>query len=349
MLFSYQDRYTQEFFIDKIGEESEHGDPELIERQKAHARRKLDFMMRYAQTHRCRRQMILDYFGDATQVESCLCDVCRQGRELETEAADAAAAPALPEETVTLVRQLLSAIARMRGKFGVGAVAEVLTGAENERVRKWGLDTLSVYGLLRAHTTKRVVAMLHRLLEAGLARQRDPEGTKFMPVIELTAAGVSVMKGEQQPPSRLIDILPRRESSSRANGTNPRALGTNPRAMGTNLKAVADEEFDASQDPDAATRFERLRAVRLQLARDKQLPPYCICHDSTLKLIAVRAPRDVDALSTIKGMGPYKVSQYGEAFLAAVTGNGAAAATTITRDPVSDDAPPPEEEIPMPF
>src|SRR5688572_6817220 len=195
MLFSYQDRYTQEFFIDKIGEESEHGDPELIERQKAHARRKLDFMMRYAQTHRCRRQMILDYFGDPQQVESCLCDVCRQGRELETDAADAAAAPALPEETVTLVRQLLSAVARMRGKFGVGAVAEVLTGAENERVRKWGLDTLSVYGLLRAHTTKRVVAMLHRLLEAGLARQRDPEGTKFMPVVELTAAGVAVMKG----------------------------------------------------------------------------------------------------------------------------------------------------------
>src|SRR4029079_3453644 len=136
--------------------------------------------------------------------------------------------------TVTLIRQLLSGVARMNGRFGVGAVAEVLTGADNERTRKWSLDQLSVYGLLRAHTAKRVVAMLHRLLEAGLARQRDPEGLKFMPVIELPAAGIAVMRGQKPPPASLIDIIPR---------ATPRQLGTNPRALGTNLRAVASDEF----------------------------------------------------------------------------------------------------------
>ena len=52
--------------------------------------------------------------------------------------------------------------------------------------------------------------MLHRLMEAGLARQRDPDGVKFRPVVELTASGVSVMKGEALPPATLIDLAGRR-------------------------------------------------------------------------------------------------------------------------------------------
>src|SRR5688572_6158650 len=312
MLFSYQDRYTQEFFIDKIGEDAdpEHADPAIIEQQKAHAREKLELILRYARTHNCRRRMILDYFGDEAEVENCHCDVCRRESGEETQAE---AAVVIPDETITLIRQLLSAIARMRGKFGVGAVAEVLTGAENDRVRKWGLEQLSVYGLLRAHTSKRVIAMIHRLLESGLARQRDPEGTKFMPVVDLTAAGIAVMKGEQNPPATLIDIVPRR--TSREVGTNPRALGTNPRANRERGEGQVDEELS---DPQIIGRFERLRTARSQLAKQRQLPPYCICHDSTLKLIAKHAPDNPTRLEQIKGMGPHKVKMYGDALLQAV-------------------------------
>jgi ATP-dependent DNA helicase RecQ len=313
MLFSYQDRYTQEFFIDKIGEDAdpEHADPAIIEQQKAHAREKLELILRYARTHNCRRRMILDYFGDEAEVENCHCDVCRRESGEETQAE---AAVVIPDETITLIRQLLSAIARMRGKFGVGAVAEVLTGAENDRVRKWGLEQLSVYGLLRAHTSKRVIAMIHRLLESGLARQRDPEGTKFMPVVDLTAAGIAVMKGEQNPPATLIDIVPRRTS---------REAGTNPRAMGTNPRAVRDREPEEEMtDPQVIGRFERLRTARSQLAKQRQLPPYCICHDSTLKLIAKHAPDNAARLEQIKGMGPHKVKMYGDVLLQAVRGEG---------------------------
>ncbi|MGB7156813.1 MAG: ATP-dependent DNA helicase RecQ [Tepidisphaeraceae bacterium] len=309
MLFSYQDRYTQEFFIDKIGEDAdpEHSDPAIIAEQKAHARQKLELILHYARTHNCRRRMILDYFGDDADVDHCQCDVCRREKG---EASAEETAVVIPDETITLVRQLLSAIARMRGKFGVGAVAEVLTGADTERTRKWGLDQLSVYGLLRTHTAKRVIAMIHRLLEAGLARQRDPEGTKFMPVVDLTAAGVAVMKGEQNPPASLIDIVPRR--ASREQGTNPRALGTNPRALRER------EPEEAMTDPLVIGRFERLRATRAQLAKQRQLPPYCICHDSTLKLIARDAPDNPMRLEQIKGMGPHKVKMYGDALLQAV-------------------------------
>ena len=89
------------------------------------AREKLELIIKYAQTHRCRRQMILDYFGDEADVMDCQCDVCRRG-----EIGTTAAAAIVPDEVTMLVRQILSAIARLRGKFGVGVVAEVLAGVK---------------------------------------------------------------------------------------------------------------------------------------------------------------------------------------------------------------------------
>ena len=150
--------------------------------------------------------------------------------------------------------------------------------------------------------------MLHRLIEAGLARQRDPEGTKFRPVIELTGAGIGVMKGEQLPPASLADLLPRRVAAPASSSSFRRIV------------PVESEEADAGQtlSPEGITRFEKLRAVRSQIARDKQIPAYWICHDKTLKLIAHYAPSDAPALEQVKGMGPHKVKMYGEALLSAI-------------------------------
>jgi ATP-dependent DNA helicase RecQ len=307
ILFSYQDRYTQEFFIGKIGEDNEHGDPEIIEARKKHATEKLDAMIRYAQTHRCRRQMILDYFGEETKVAECRCDVCRRAKgDVEVTTV------VIPHEVVTHVRKLLSGIARLNGKFGVGMIADVLAGAENEKVLRWNLQNLSVYGIVRLWPAKKIIAMLHRLLEAGLARQRDPEGTKFMPVVELTAAGVAVMKGTQMPPASLIDIVPKGVARDLAAASRSASGAAKQGGRG-------DQDSQAPPlDEEAMARFARLRAARAELAREKSLPAYCICHDSTLKLIAQYAPRDVSALQQIKGMGPSKIQQYGEALLTAV-------------------------------
>jgi ATP-dependent DNA helicase RecQ len=311
LLFSYQDRVIQEFFIENIGREREQRDPALIESLQERARTKLDLMMRYAQTPRCRRRQILEYFGDESDVEGCECDICGTG--------DAPAQHAVhvtgnvPEAVTTVIRQILSAIARLNGRFGVGGIAEVLTGSENERTQRWQLDQLSVYGLLRRYPTKRVIAMVHRILESGLARQKDV-GVPGKPiyVVELTAPGIAVMKGQQPPPVTLVDLLPR---GSRASGTNPRALGTNPRAQRASARPV---EAETALDSDAEQRFARLRAARAELSRDRELPSYCICHDSTLKLIAQDSPDSLEALEQIKGMGAYKVKMYGQCFLEAL-------------------------------
>ncbi|HEY7118737.1 MAG TPA: ATP-dependent DNA helicase RecQ [Tepidisphaeraceae bacterium] len=314
LLYSFKDRRIQEYFIDRIGEppegqpEIEPIDPQRIVELKDHARKKLDLMLSYARTFRCRRQMILDYFGDSAQVSDCACDACRAERGGAAPLQETDLSREVDEETTTLVRKLLSAVARLRGQFGAATVAECLAGSENDRMLRWRLYDLSVYGLLKQYQVKQIVAMLHRLMESGLARQRDPEGVKFRPVVELTVAGADVMKGAQKPPATLADLIPRR--SGRPGGA--RIPGLNPRTV----RAVIEDVGEL--DEAAALRFERLRAARTRLAREKGMPPYVICHDSTLKLIALRHPADIMALGRIKGMGPAKVSQYGQALLAAL-------------------------------
>jgi len=252
--------------------------------------------------------MILDYFGEEREVGHCQCDVCRRGQEISPQAL--AQAEPLPEEVVTLVRQILSAIARLHGKFGIGVVAEVLAGSQSERTMRWGFENLSVFGLLRAHSSKRIIAMLHRLMEAGLARQRDPDGVKFRPVVELTPSGAAVMKAQQPPPASLIDLAPRRSAESNgsdnSNGSPSRSAIPRP--------AAPQEPLSAEE----SQRFERLRSARLQLAKERQLPPYCVCHDSTLRAIARSAPANLRELQLIKGIGPQKIQQYGEALLQAL-------------------------------
>jgi ATP-dependent DNA helicase RecQ len=300
ILFSYQDRFIQEFFIDKLGEDMEGADLEAIEKRKKHAREKLERMIQFATAHRCRRQMILDYFGDEAQVTDCRCDVCRRNQD---EPDSRGTAVVMADEVVTVVRQILSGIARCRGKFGIGVVAEMLAGSESDRTQKWGLAELSTFGLLRTYPVKRIIAMLHRMLETGLARQRDPDGVKFRPVVDLTASGAAVMRGEQPPPESLVDLIPRR---------NERVIESAEKGRRSVDRAGGE---DVQMSPEIEMRFQALRQLRMRIAREKGMPPYVICHDATLKQLAVLAPSDEAALAGVKGMGPNKIKMYGQAFL----------------------------------
>jgi len=309
LLFSYNDKHTQEFFINQIGvaeddvdSPSPSVDLQRIEELKNHALAKLDLMIRYAQTHRCRRQMILEYFGDETKVTACGCDVC--SREKGFGAVELAPAARVSDETQLLVKKLLSGIARVSpgGQFGVGMVAEVLWGAESEKVLRWQLQRLSVYGLLKVHSQKQIIAMLHRMMETGLARQRDPDGVRFMPVVELTPTGVNVMTGKQPVPANLADLggRPARESK----------------------RQTVTVSIEEPLNEAAKKLFEKLRAVRLEIARQRQVSPFVIAHDRTLREIAQTMPRNLRSLEMVKGMGPKKVEMFGQAILEAIGGNG---------------------------
>ena len=98
-------------------------------------------LMRWAEGGSCRHDAILRYFGDeAETLAGCgRCDVC-----LRLEAGDQGADP---EAVSTTVRKALSAVARIHGRFGLGAAAKLLRGAEDPRLARAGLD--------RTRTTER--------------------------------------------------------------------------------------------------------------------------------------------------------------------------------------------------
>ena len=248
-------------------------------------------LMRYVEAGSCRHDFILRYFGDEQEtLGGCgHCDVCER---LEQAGEEAGSDGASEEETI-LVRKALAGVARNQGRAGLTAVAEMLHGADNERLRRLGLTSLSTHGLLQSHPKAWVLALLRRLITAGLV---DITTSEF-PLPFLTAAGAAVMKGEE--PARVL--LPPPD----AGRAREKKVSRSPAA----------HELPDDVDPRL---FERLRETRLDIAREKGVPAYVVCHDRTLLEIAAFRPSSMEALAEIHGMGPARIASYGEPFLEAV-------------------------------
>jgi len=248
-------------------------------------------LMRYVEAGSCRHDFILRYFGDEQEtLGGCgHCDVCeRLGGAIDESSSGGAS-----EADAIVVRKALAGVARNQGRAGLTAVAEMLHGADNERLRRLGLTSLSTHGLLEAHPKAWVLALLRRLITADLV---DITTSEF-PIPFLTPSGVAVMKGQE--PVRVL--LPPADAGRAREKKPSRSRGSS--------------ELPENVDP---LLFERLRETRLDLAREKGVPAYVVCHDRTLLEIAAARPSSMEALANIHGMGPARITSYGEPFLAAV-------------------------------
>jgi ATP-dependent DNA helicase RecQ len=95
----------------------------------------------------------------------------------------------------------------------------------------------------------------------------------------------------------------------------PAAVAVAPRRAAKRERAGSSAE---RLDQAGELRFERLKKVRLQIARTEDLPAFCIAHDSVLRDVARAAPHTQDALAKIKGIGANKLEKFGAAFLRAL-------------------------------
>jgi ATP-dependent DNA helicase RecQ len=171
----------------------------LLEERKAREYEKLEEMIGYATSARCRRRTILGYFGDPSPVKCGQCDNCatRPG----SSAAAAGAEPRTkstrgtpePGSATAVVRKILSGVARTQGRFGKTTVAAMLCGSRSQAIERWGLQKLSTYGLLTEFRQAEIVQILDNLLAAGWVVQEEVE--RFRPVIHLSPMGWEVMKG----------------------------------------------------------------------------------------------------------------------------------------------------------
>jgi len=262
-------------------------DPEHVQQQ---WRLFLD-LMRYVEAGSCRHDFILRYFGDEQEtLGGCgHCDVCER---LE-ERGDDGVLLGGSEADGLVVLKALAGVARNQGRAGLTAVSEMLHGTDNERLRRLGLTALTTHGLLKDHPKAWVLALLRRLITAGLVDLTTGE----FPIPYLTALGVATMKVQE--PVRVL-VPPPETGRLRATKKERRP---------------SEREVPDNVDPSL---FESLRATRLDIARAKGIPAYVVCHDRTLLEIAAYKPTSIEALADIHGMGPARIERYGEPFLETV-------------------------------
>ena len=168
------------------------------EGQKILESQRLTALLAYCEAPRCRRQVLLNYFGEERQ--PCgNCDVCAEPPELwdGTQAAQKA----------------LSAIFRTGMRFGVSHLTDVLRGKDNDKIKQWGHDRLPTFGVgtdLDEHAWKSV---FRQLAAAGLVHVDMAEHG----ALQLTEAAREVLKGQRQ--VQLRRPLKRKSAPSRSSGT----------------------------------------------------------------------------------------------------------------------------------
>ena len=257
----------------------------IIEDSEADARfkrlelHKLDGMLGYCETTECRRQVMLNYFGESLDTPCGNCDTCLE--------------PVETWDGTLAAQKALSCIYRTGQRFGSAYLTDVLLGKDLERIRRFGHDQVSTFGIGREIDGKPMSAdqwrsVYRQLVAAGLV-EVDMEGHG---ALRLTDQSRSLLRGE-----RTIRLRRDPDRRKAAGGPGRASAAAPPR------------------DPESAALWDRLRAFRLALAQEQNVPAYVIFGDATLREILAYRPRDLDELSRITGVGQAKLERFGSGML----------------------------------
>jgi ATP-dependent DNA helicase RecQ len=231
----------------------------------------LEQMQRLCNTPSCRHRALLEYFGEPYAPDNCgACDVCLADVESVEDGTEAA-------------QKILSCVARVDERFGVGHVIDVLTAAETEMIKKCRHDQLSTYGLLRELSKKRVQSMVYQLLDQGLL-DRTP-GDR--PILQLNERSWEVLRRERD-----VKMI------------RPKQAAPAP----TKVDAQSWEGVDRGL-------FDRLRAWRREIAHQRNVPAYIVLGDATLRSAARIRPTRSETLRQVHGIGEKRMADFGEQLL----------------------------------
>ncbi len=239
-------------------------------------RQKLDALLGFCESTRCRRQSLLEYFGEARATACGNCDNCLD-------------APETWDGTLA-AQKALSCVYRTGQRFGVVHLVDVLLGKSTERVIQFGHDRLTTFG---------VGSELSELQWKGVFRQLTAMGFLMVDVegfggLKLAGTSKPVLKGVQRVTLRL-QAATKAKKARRDPGV---------RSVERNGIATQDESL-----------WQALRETRLNIAREQGVPPYVIFHDATLQAMIKERPQSLREFGTISGVGERKLEKYGEAFL----------------------------------
>lgn len=270
LIFALDDIRMRRQFISEDGSEPDH-------QMREH--RRLDALLGYCEASKCRRQVLMAYFGETS--EPCgNCDVCLNPPDLIDATAEAKA--------------LFGAIAATGQRFGATHVIAVARGDETPRISQYGHDKLPIYG-----TSDKPKQWFQGLLRQAVALRFLNVNMEAYGRLEIMPKAQAVLDGEK--PFNCKDpTIKRAAKTTRTRKTS--------RAKTSSLGA---------QDTELLT---RLKALRMDFAKQLGKPAFVVFSDATLIDMVSRKPKTREEMLDVSGVGPSKFERFGEAFIAELEG-----------------------------
>ncbi|MBE6062092.1 MAG: DNA helicase RecQ [Clostridium butyricum] len=345
LLFSPQDIHVQKYLIENSIENPE---------RKHNQYEKLQQMQDFVFSNDCYRKYILNYFGEEYEGNCNKCSNCLNEGEVVDKTVDA--------------QKVLSCIYRMKHKFGVGMIIDVLRGSKNKKVMQFDFNELSTYGIMKDYSAEELKNFINTLISQGFITVQ--QGT--YPVIALNQMSRKVLVGEKQvllkefkvnkkvrENNELFEILKNiRSEIAKEHNVPPYIIfgDVTLKEMAVKYPISKEDMFNISGVGEvkyskygimfekAIKQYvlennivlnnngsdEKVEELKFEVTSDKKLYkilkdlrsefakkehnnyPQSIIHMNSLKEMSGRYPMTLEELNDITGMGPKKVSSYGE-------------------------------------
>ncbi|MBO6179885.1 MAG: DNA helicase RecQ [Selenomonadaceae bacterium] len=235
----------------------------------------LSQMIKYCHTPYCLRAFLLNYFGDMEAKDYCgFCENCEGNAELKDITVD--------------TQMVLSCVYRMSERFGSSMVADVLKGSKAERIKTWGFDKLSTYGLMKERRVKDIREFIETLVAMGYLSVTESE----YPTLSLNEKSWNMLRNKEQ-------VFCKVKTEKRAK---------------VDIKT-------ANASNENADIFNKLRKLRLDISRRIGIPPFMVFSDATLRSIATTMPKTKEEFLQISGVGEKKLAVFGDEFLDFIRNN----------------------------
>lgn len=279
LYYNGQDVITNQMLIENNQDNQELDEwSRALIRERDHER--LKKMTFYCFTNECLRDYILKYFGEYGSSYCGNCSNCRTQFE-EVDVTEAAKA-------------LIGCVRTSRQRYGTTVILDTVHGANTAKIRNYRMNENPYYGVLSKVPSYRLRPMFNFLqLEEYLYVTADEYA-----VVKLTEKSKTVFEEDCR---IIMKMAKEREVVPKAGSAKGK------RTYGPAADAKVEE-----------TLFEKLRMLRMEIAKEEKVPPYIVFSDKTLTHMCMIKPNNKEEMLSVSGIGEFKYQKYGERFLACI-------------------------------
>ena len=238
---------------------------------------KLQRMQEYAEAQICRRRILLNYFGETSDMNCCNCDVCQT--------------PPTTFDGTELVQKALSAIIRTDEQIGFTLTIDILHGNFSPELVSRGYNQIKTFAAGRDVPVRDWRDYLLQMLQMGYIEIAYNEDNH----LHVTPLGQDVLHGK----AKVQLVVVSREARTR----------------GRQKQTAEEATTAASATTEHMELFEQLKTLRKEIANENNYPAYVVMSDKSLHALATDMPTTLSAFGNTYGIGEHKCNTYGERFI----------------------------------